>query len=244
MKKTTRFLAPLLPFLLLSSCVILSAQTPINAELHAQFDQIGKAQRPNTIPNFDTRYEGVLGSRFTIEAYNKGEIWLTDGRHFTTELQYRFDDLENSIQVKYPEGKELLLFNNYVLKCHISQKDTTIIYLKALIEGEKDVHKLYQVLHEGKKYTLLKLPTRKIVRVDEKTALTIGRLYDQITPVFHYYFKTNDAVFKEIKPRKKDILKVLPSEKKRLEYLFKTPRYEGDLDDKKLIALFQYLEEH
>ena len=244
MKKTTCFFAPLLPFLLLSSCVILSAQTPNNAELHAQFDQIGKAQRPSTVPNFDTRYEGVLGSRFTIEVYNKGEIWLTDGRHYTTELQYRFDEIENSVQVKYPEGKELLLFNNYVLKCHISQKDTTIIYLKALIEGEKDVHKLYQVLYDGKKYTLLKLPTRKIIHIDEKTALTIGRLYDQITPVFHYYFKTDDKIFKEIKRGKKDILKAFSSKKMVLENLFKTPQYEGDLDDKKLVALFQYLEEH
>jgi hypothetical protein len=210
--------------------------------LHAQFDQIGKAPRPGTVPTFDTRYEGVLGSRFTVEDYNKGEIWLTDGHHYTTELTYRFDEIENCVQVKYPEGRELLLFNNYVQKCHIFNKDTILVFQKAHIEGEKDPHKLYQVLFEGKTYTLLKFPHRKVVRVDEKTALTIGRLYDQITPIYHYYFKTGDKLFKEIKLKKKDILKTLPSHKAVLEDLLKTPQYDSDLDDKKLILMFQKID--
>ena len=235
MKKITTLFAYILPF-------FIAAQTPNSTELHAQFDQIGKSQRPATVPVFDTRYEGVKGSRFSIETYNLGEIWLTDGRHFTTELKYRFDELENSVQVQYIDGKELLLFNNYVLKCQIFKNDTIITYRKAAIEGEKELHKLYQVLYEGENYSLLKLPTRKVVRVDEKSALTIGRLYDQITPIFHYYFKTSSSIFKEIKLKKKDLLKFLPTKKAALESLFKTPQYEGDLDEPKLVEIFQKID--
>jgi hypothetical protein len=237
MKNLFFLLTTLLPY-------FLSAQTPNNVELHAQFDQIGKSARPGSVPTFDTRYEGVLGSRFTIEDYNKGEIWLTDGHHYTTELQYRFDELENCVQVKYPEGKELLLFNNYVLKCHIFNKDTTIVYQKAIIDGEKDPHKLYQVLYDSKNYTLLKYPHRKVIRIDEKTALTIGRLYDKITLLFHYYVKTDEKNFKEIKLKKKEVLKIFPTKKATLEELFKAPQYNEDFNDKNLIALFQYLEAH
>jgi hypothetical protein len=219
----------------------LSAQLPNSAELHAQFDQIGKMQTPSTVPTFDTRYEGVLGSRFSIDNYNKGEIWLTDGHHYTTEFLYRFDEFENKIQVKYLDGKELLLFNNYVTKCYIFNNDTTIIYQKAIIEGEKDVHKLYQVLYDDSIYTLLKFPQRKVSRIDEKTALTIGRLYDKITPFYHYYFTekkdSKDVVFKELKLKKKDILKTFPTQKTMLENLFKVPQYSGNLDELKLIFL-------
>jgi hypothetical protein len=234
-----------LPLFFLFFAFKLSAQIPNGAELHAQFDQIGKAQTPSTVPTFDTRYEGVLGSRFYVENYNNGEIWLTDGHHYTTELQYRFDEIENKIQVKYPDGKELLLFNNYVTKCHVFNKDTTIIYQKAFIEGEKDIHKLYQVLCDDSIYTLLKFPQRKMTRIDEKTALTIGRLYDKITPFYHYYFfekgDKKEAVFKEIKLKKKEIIKFLPTQKTTLENLFKAPQYSGDFDESKLIFLFKNL---
>ncbi len=235
MKKITQLLALFIPF-------FTSAQIPSSTELHSQFDQIGRSQRPSTVPIFDSRYEGVKGSRFTIEDYLAGEIWLTDGRHYTTELRYRFDEIENSIQVQYADGKELLLFNNYVTKLHLFNKDSTIIYRKDIIEGEKDIHKLHQVLFEGKNYSLIKLPTRKVVRIDEKSALTIGRLYDQINPIYHYYFKTVNALFKEIKLKKKDIIKVLPSQKGFLEKHFNTPQYDKDLNEKMLIYMFQEMD--
>jgi hypothetical protein len=235
MKNLILVFITLLPYLLL-------AQQPNNGALHAQFDQIGKAQSPSSVPTFDTRYEGVLGSRFTIETYNTGEIWLTDGHHYTTQLNYRFDEIENCVQIKYPEGKEILLFNNYVQKCHILNKDTTVIYQKAQIEGEKDPHKLYQVLFEGKNFTLLKFPHRKVLRIDEKTALTIGRLYDQITPLYYYYFKTDGKFFKEIKLKKKDLLKNFPTQKVVLEHLFKTPQYEDAFGESELIKTFQILD--
>ncbi len=235
----------LLLFLFYPACGLL-AQIPQSAALHAQFDQIGKAQSPSSVPSFDTRHEGVLGTRYTIDTYKNGEIWLTDGHHYTTEFQYRFDEIEQKIQVKYPDGKELLLFNNYVTKCHIFNNDTIIKYQKVVVENEKELHIFYQVLHEGKNFTFLKLPHRKVVRVDEKTALTIGRLYDEIKPVYHYYFKENDkqdTIFRALKLKKKDLLKMLPTKKIKLGALFKAPQYNGDLDEQRCITIFKKLEE-
>ena len=221
--------------------MVLAQQTP-SVALHAQFDQTGRAPSLLSVPTFDTRYEGILGSRYTVEIYNEGELWLTDNRHYTKELKYRFDEMENSIQIQLPEGKEILLFNNQVNKAQIRYKDSIFNYVKAKIPTEKEVHQLYQVLFEGKNYQLLKLPTRKLKRIDEKSALTIGRLYDQITPYFHYFIKIGINDFTEIKFKKKDIIKTIPLKRAQLEQLLETPQYKGDLDESKIISLIQTLD--
>ena len=68
---------------------------------------------------FDFRNTSDLrGSRFTIDEFKEGELWMTENRHFTKEMTYRFDESENAIQVKYLDGKEIQLLSNeiYLLK--------------------------------------------------------------------------------------------------------------------------------
>ncbi len=70
----------------------------------ARLNQINNGS--GLIPHFDLRYDGVKGSKFFYENYTAGEIWLSKDRHYGKEYTYKFDEEQNTVQIKMKDGKE------------------------------------------------------------------------------------------------------------------------------------------
>ena len=215
------------------------------ANLGDKLDQIGNNSSVQVIPVFDKTVYEIEGSRYSAQDFNEGEIWMTEERHFTTQLKYRFDELENSIEVKYPDGRTLLLFNNQVEKCFIKLPDgRQLRYINASdFLAEKDLNRLLQVVYTSPKYKLIKNPKKEFKNGSrEKTYRAAGTQNDAFIAAHTYFLQIEKGKFKEIKLTKKGFLKALPELKTKLDALFLTPQYAKELDDWKAAELLQSIE--
>lgn len=201
------------------------------------------------LPIFNLAETKVVGSRFFKDEYTEGEIWLTGNRHNTNEVVYKFDEIENHVQVKYKDGREVVLFNNEIIACKMVYGTENVVYFKASVPNEPDVHRLFQLMYYGKKYQLIKLPLKSEHRKDVNTNSSSS--YDlrtsenviELRSNNRYFLKIGDGDFKEIKFKKSAFAKNIPLKKNKIEKLLDTPQYKGDLSDKMMAQLLENLEE-
>ena len=201
------------------------------------------------LPIFNLAETKVIGSRFFKDEYTEGEIWLTGNRHHKDDVEYKFDEIENSVQVKYKDGREILLFNNDIIACKMTYAGENAIYFKAQVPGESDVHKLFQLVYYGKKYQLIKLPVKSERKKSTNTnssnsySLKDNENVVEFLNENRYFLKIGDAGFKEVKLKKSAFLKLMSSEKNKLETLFDTPQYKGNLTDWSIAKVLEKMEE-
>lgn len=230
--------------LLVFSCFTMFAQVNANlSNIQTKLDNLTTQTNAPIIPLFDLRYEGIKGSRFFNEEYSTGEIWMTNNRHYTTEMEYKFDEHENGVQVKFKStGKEITLFNNEVEIFKLRMNGKEVTYFKAEVPGEGDANKLFQVIFLSEKYKLIKLPSKKLVRHDEKgNSYVDTRKYDEFEDNHRYFIKTNDKDFKELKFKKSAFTKTIVEKKQQLEKIFNQKEYKGDLTDVMIAEVLQIL---
>jgi NADH:ubiquinone oxidoreductase subunit len=230
--------------LLIFSCFTMFAQVNANlSNIQTKLDNLSTQTNAPIIPLFDLRYEGIKGSRFFNEEYSTGEIWMTNNRHYTTEMEYKFDEHENGVQVKFKStGKEITLFNNEVEIFKLKMNGKEVTYFKAEVPGESDANKLFQVIFLGDKYKLIKLPSKKLVRHDEKGNSYVNtRKYDEFEDNSRYFIKTNDKDFREIKFKKSAFMKTIADKKQQLEKIFNQKEYKGDLSDVMIAEVLQII---
>ena len=117
----------------------------------------------------------VRGNRYFNEDYSDGEVITRDGRRYTTDLKYKFDEYKNAVQIKViSDKKELMLFNNNIDTFRLFMDNRVVTYIKAIVPEENDLHKLYQVIHWGTQVKLIKMPRKKIVKVTNSDVFSSG----------------------------------------------------------------------
>jgi hypothetical protein len=207
----------------------LTAQGQTDTTRIAQIDQMAtlKGMQTNSLSSvvqtFDFRYEGIRGSRFLSDQYATGELWLTNNRHYNQkDLLYKFDESENAVQIRYPTGKEILIDAKEVLRFRLDLGVTPVFYFTAPVpNGNMEELKLFQVLYLGNKVNLVKLPMKKLIRVDRTGAYTTNERYDEFVDKSRYFVKLGDKSFIEIeRPTRKGLLAAMPTKKAKLKYLF------------------------
>ena len=185
----------------------------------------------------------VRGNRYFNEDYSDGEVITRDGRRYTTDLKYKFDEYKNAVQIKViSDKKELMLFNNNIDTFRLFMDNRVVTYIKAIVPEENDLHKLYQVIHWGTQVKLIKMPRKKIVKVTNSDVFSSGETYDQFENQDWYYLKMNDRPFLKVKILKKALFEAMPEKKRLLTKLFDTPQYKGELTDVKLEKLIQEID--
>ncbi len=217
----------------------LLAQSPISVENSvARLNQIN--QGSSLIPVFNLKTGAIKGSRFFSKEYTEGEVWLNKERHYGKEYKYKFDEAENTIQVLTKEGKEILLMNYDIEVAKLYIDNSTVTFFRAEVPNSEGIHRLFQVLFVGKKYTLIKLPVKKLVKVSNTGGYNSGEIFQEFIPVHRYFLQVNNKPFKEIKMTKKSLLKAMPQKKAALEELFED--HEGDIMDYEIAELLKETE--
>lgn len=206
------------------------AQSSVNTNLQ----QFGteSAISADFVPKFNMSPIELKGSRYFNEEYAAGEIWMSRNRHYSTELKYRFDEYENSVQVKYRKGNELLLLPEEIEYFKLYNKTDTLLFFKMQLPGEKNVSKLFMVVYASPAYKLIKLPGKRYRYVNDKIPYGSGERYDEYIDEHRYFIKIGKSAFTEIKPTQKALMKAFPQKREILDRLFSTPE-EVKPDDKK-----------
>jgi hypothetical protein len=193
---------------------------------------------------YDDRYINLRGTRYFFDSiYHPGEL-QTAKTLYTTELQYRFDQIERMVQVKTENGNELLL-NEY-----------DVVYLKMFI-GDKVVYFIPAAVPNGRKSTLLqviyKSPTMQLLRDSRKFIFRVKsdnidgysseEVYDEVRKDYRYYFNKGETLaFTHVKMDAKSFAKVMPDKKGQIAKLFKAGQAKDGLTITKLAAILKELD--
>ena len=221
-------------------CVVTTmiAQSAAIGSSVARLNQINRGS--GLIPVFNLRNADIKGSKFLNDTYTEGDVWLTNNRHYGKEYKYKFDEENNAVQILYKDGKELQLMTYEIEIVKLYIDSSTITYFKAEVPNEKGIHRLFQVLFVGKRYTLLKLPCKKLVKNDNSGGYASAESSREYIPTHRYYLQIDEKPFKEIKMTKRSLLKSMPHKKSALQELFED--HTGDIMDYEIAELLEETE--
>ena len=236
MKKILFIVSSILP-------LFLSAQTQSITVL--QQTNLNKLNSTTTILTYDLNDVNVEGSPYFTEKFGEGELWTTNNTHYSSELLYRFDCTENSVQIKYKDsGKEVLLFKNNVEHLDLIIDGKKVSFIKIPEIDYTDVHKLYQVLYIGSKYRVVRFISKKFKNYTvEAVGMGVDKNVKEYKSYNVYYIKIGDKKYESFQPTKKSLIKAIPTEEKKLERLFNSDKYKKGLTDIMIAQIIQDLDE-
>ena len=155
--------------------------------------------------------------------FREGELRTHKGL-FTTQLSYRFDQIERTIEVKLEDGKRMYLDAKDVVYCKLFFEDHTAVFMPIILPKDKELT-LAQVVY--------RTPTLQLYRdirktVTRKVQFRTTDFVDEVKNDYHYYFRKNSkASLVEVEINAKSFIKVLPDKQNRITYLFKGKKKES-----------------
>lgn len=209
----------------------------------------GAAFREQTLMQFPTVIDAqnakkIRGSRFYDPEYQKGELWTNNGLHFKDELTYKFDEVENSVQIKTKDDKELVVDARLIDSFRLYLNDTkTIYYYKAPVpDGKKGEEKIFQVVYTGSRILLFKIPVKTIKPLNYQGAFGDGRTVGAYVTHHQYYVKSGMKPLVRLKLTKKDLHDKINFKRSLLDDLLDDIEPFEQITEDKVIDIFQKLE--
>ena len=215
------------------------AQAPAALATSGRLSLASMDERFQYIHPYDGREKPVIGERYFYDSlYREGELKTTK-RLYATQLSYRFDQVERTVQVKMENDKQVYLY------------ERDIEYLKLFIEG-KTVLFVPINIPNGRKLTMVqviyKSPTMELYRDSRKYIFRVKsenldgysseKVYDEIRKDYRYYFrKNNSGAFKEVKLTAKSLAAQLPQKRSQIVQLFRKGQTKGGLTISKLTEI-------
>jgi hypothetical protein len=172
--------------------------------------------------------------------FRKGEL-VTKKRHYTTELGYRFDQIERALEVQFESGNRLILDDKDIVLFVIFYDDYITTFMPLFLPKEQE-KVLVQVIY--------KTPTLQLFRDVHKTTKRIvdnqrnSEYHDQVKNDYHYYFRENEtSPLVEIEMKAKSFAKVLPLKQSKIYRLFAKEEEKGKLTVSKICEILKELDE-
>jgi hypothetical protein len=172
--------------------------------------------------------------------FRKGEL-VTKKRHYTTELGYRFDQIERALEVQFESGNRLILDDKDIVLFVIFYDDYMTTFIPLLLPKEQK-KVLVQVIY--------KTPTLQLFRDVHKTTKRIvdnqrnADYHDQVKNDYHYYFRENEtSPLVEIEMKAKSFAKVLPLKQSKIYRLFAEEEEKGKLTISKICKIMEALDD-
>jgi hypothetical protein len=224
---------------------LMAAQQPTTRQNDGRVNLLTSQDRFQYINPFDDRLINMRGSRFFLDStYRPGELQTTKTL-YTTELQYRFDQIERTVQVKLENGKELWLNEKDVVYLKIFIDDKVVHFIPALVPNGRKSMTLLQVIYKSPTMQLLRDSRKYIFRVksDNIDGYSSQEVYDEVRKDYRYFFNTGEsAVFTEVKTEAKSFIKLMPTKRSEIARLFKTAQTKGGLNITKLSDILKELD--
>lgn len=191
----------------------------------------GNGSYPNNFAYDDYKYynnNSVYGNRFFYDnEYHQGELW-TNSAYYSTEMQYKFDQIEGAIQVKFKDGKESLINEKEVIMFFLYINDKKIVFVKNDIpNGKKDA--LLQVIYYNNQLQMLRDAKKTLVKRS-------GTTY--IENEYAYFIREDDTKpLEPIELTEKSFFQKFPQHKYKIMQFFKVNNVKKEITQTKLIHL-------
>jgi hypothetical protein len=161
------------------------------------------------VTTFDNRYEGVKGTPYLFENWQKGILFFKDSTRSRDSLTMNFDLTTNEIWYRISEKQERVLFSNNVLALDFKAPNGETVRLRKVRFSNNTTNHYFSVLvHESPNFILVK-DIKKVFKkanLEDRGLYTVGNAYDSFEDQPSYYFSTNRRTFEKIKLRKSDIV--------------------------------------
>jgi hypothetical protein len=192
----------------------------------------------------DERYEGVKGNRyFYDDNFHEGALTMTRKREFGKDFLFRYDQLEGTVQMKYPDGKDVLVNQNEILNFDLFVENKSVIFIRLKTPNSGDKFSLVQVIYYSPTMKVMREPRKKLKRIENTGAYSANTIYDTYDNDYHYFMQVGEQNLMEVKPTAKSFSKALPSKAKKIESLFKAAKSKGELSVSKLAEIVKKLDE-
>lgn len=185
--------------------------TPVNNKLRKNIES-GSLYDIN-----DINFSSSEARFFKDSVFRLGELRTRKGL-FTTELVYRFDQFEQTIEVKMESGKQMLLNTKDILYCKVFYDHDTAVFMPVVVPATKKltlVHVVYKTptlqLYRG-------LEKRYVLKADP---YTLTREVETVNDYRYYIRKNNKDALIEVKINPNSLSEVMPEKRNRIVSLFK-----------------------
>ncbi len=219
MKKLLLFFAYIL---LIFSCVF-SQQVQVN--MSNDFKQIasfnkGRAITSSSIQTYSSNE--IIGSQFFYPSFSKGSVTNYSNEFFSTNYLFLFDKVRQELFIKYTLAKnndaEILLADKSQIKRFSIYTDKEHLFLSSFLFDSTNNKYFYELLQGSslQKISVLKLVQTTFVKMDkaDMQKMKDGNFSDEFKDKISYFLSFESSKPKEIKLSKKNILLVIPDNKK------------------------------
>ena len=201
-------------------------QTPMSA---GRINLLTNEDRFQYINPFDARTVQLVGERYFFDSiYVTGEL-QTNKNLYTTELLYRFDQIERTIQVKLENGKQLYINEKDVVYCKLFIGGQTVEFVPVSVPNGRKLT-LLQVIYKSPTMQLYRDIRKYIYRVKSENidGYSSENIYDEVRKDYRYYFRKGEkGVFKAIKIDIKSFVAAIPEKRSQVVTLFKAGQKSG-----------------
>ena len=143
--------------------------------------------------NYDGLEVTTKGSRFfNSDDYVKGELKSPDSL-YQNDFLYRYDQMAKTLQIKFSDGKDMLLDPRDIVHFKLFIEDKTFLFERTLVPYKKE-HDILQVLYSSPTMRLLRDTKKKKTRITEMDPYTSApsTRYDVYENDYRYYLIFDD----------------------------------------------------
>lgn len=184
------------------------------------------------------------GSPYSTSDYTKGELWTSTNLHFTNEVDYLFDEMQNTLQIKTKKGEVVYVGSKIIDSFRLYIDDTTTIryYKSAFLNGKMRDSSIYQAVYAGKRILVYKMP-HKIFRYKEfQGGFSDGKQGYEYINRDDYYIKVGTKSLVPLKLTKKGLIQTIPNKRKELEAIFEYIDFYEEITESKLADILHKIE--
>ncbi|MCY7352768.1 MAG: hypothetical protein LH606_19270 [Cytophagaceae bacterium] len=159
-------------------------------------------------PRIDPRYEGFRGTPFLVPSWEKGELWMADGKRIK-DVPMKYDALHKEVWIMRSPTDSIVVNSDQLKGFRLFSADRSNSYSFLRVDGLKAengelLSGFLLVLHEGKA-TLMKYVNKEIKPADFKDQYSTGRRYDQFVDRSSYYLRLAEGGVRRIKPNARSV---------------------------------------
>lgn len=200
---------------------------------------------PYTMINtIDHRYEGLRGSPYFLPEWNKGQIEMVTGQHYTN-VPIKFDAYRQHLILLRPQaGNDSIIVSALQVKSfQFSNPDGQFYVFRRFPNLKTDDEDLkegyFLVLYQGKS-ALLKRIVKALKKADYKNPYANGERYDEFRPVSSYYLLKPDQTLVKIKLSEKALLDALGDHESELKVFSKEENLSGKTENDAIQLVKKY----
>ena len=205
----------------------------------------GNMGRIYHVPNYDILPIETKGSRFfNNETYVKGALKTPDSL-YQKDLLFRYDQIDRTLQIKFPDGKVMLLDPRHIVHFKLFIEDKTFLFERSQVSYKRE-QDILQVIYSSPTMRLLRDARKKKKKVTETDLYTSAPTahYEVYENDYRYYLVfDNMTKMNAVTISKISFANLIPSKATFVNQLFSREEFRTDLTVTKLKELIHLLDQ-